>query len=265
MDFVKLAKDLYQSPKTTIDNFRWVPGVTPFSSIYTPLFSTFGYLAIVYLLSNFMKNRKEIKLRGLAIVHNLFLSALSLVMFLGIFVPIAKDLIPEGFYSLCCKPLDYGSIQFTYYVFYLSKIYEFIDTFIQVLRKKKLMFLHVYHHFITLWLVWINLNDDTGVQWADISFNCFVHIVMYYYYFQTELGNSPWWKKYITTIQIIQFVLDMTFHIAWHFYDWVNIPCAGTFRTSMLSNLVILSFLGLFIHFYIQSYKRKPQSKPKTN
>ena len=34
--------------------------------------------------------------------------------------------------------------------------------------------------------------------------NSFIHTLMYYYYMVTVLGISPSWKKYLTTMQIIQ-------------------------------------------------------------
>ncbi len=50
-----------------------------------------------------------------------------------------------------------GSLPFWSYVFYLSKYYEWLDTVFLALKKKHLSFLHTYHHFITLWICWIQL------------------------------------------------------------------------------------------------------------
>ncbi|EFA85327.1 hypothetical protein PPL_02328 [Heterostelium album PN500] len=126
-----------------INNFEWVTGVTPFSSVWTPLIATFAYLVVIFSLQEFMKNRKEIHLHYICLAHNLFLSVLSLVMFLGILVPLFITEVPQGLYHIVCKPVTKGQIQFFYYIFYLSKVYEFLDTIFLVLRKKKLLFLHM--------------------------------------------------------------------------------------------------------------------------
>ncbi|GAM22684.1 hypothetical protein SAMD00019534_058590 [Acytostelium subglobosum LB1] len=244
----------------TIQNFRWEAGVTPFSSIWSPIIGSLGYLVVIYLLQVYMKNRKEVKLHYICLAHNLFLSLLSLVMLLGVMVPLFITEIPQGLYHMVCAPKTDGTVSFFYYIFYLSKVYEFLDTIFLVLRKKKLIFLHVYHHFITFWLCWVNLVENTGVQWGDISANCFVHIIMYYYYYQCEQGNNPWWKKYITRVQIIQFVFDMSLHGMWHYYVGTSTPCNGSLRGTLFSDFVIMSFLMLFLQFYFRSYKRPAAS-----
>ncbi|MCO5560317.1 hypothetical protein L7F22_013929 [Adiantum nelumboides] len=47
-----------------------------------------------------------------------------------------------------------GPVFFWSYVFYLSKFYELLDTFIMILKRRPLTFLHVFHHAIVVffWL-----------------------------------------------------------------------------------------------------------------
>ena len=65
-----------------------------------------------------------------------------------------------GYHLLPCNNFDQKNppIGFIIYVFYLSKILDFLDTVFIILEKrwKQLSFLHVYHH-TSIFLVSINL------------------------------------------------------------------------------------------------------------
>ena len=98
-----------------------------------------------------------------------------------------------------------------------------------------------------------------------ISLNLLVHVVMYWYYFQAARGVKIWWKKYITMLQIVQFIIDLIFvYFASYTYFtstyFPNMPsmgtCAGEEFAAFAGMGILSSYLLLFISFYLATYKK---------
>lgn len=53
-------------------------------------------------------------------------------------------------------------------------------------------------------MAWFWLEYAQSLQFIGLLFNTSVHVVMYYYYFRRVLGWPVWWKRYVTTFQIVQ-------------------------------------------------------------
>ena len=72
------------------------------------------------------------------------------------------------------------------YIFYLSKILDFLDTLFIIISKKfkQLSFLHVYHHTTIFLFYWLNMKVNyDGDIYLTVGLNGFIHSVMYTYYF----------------------------------------------------------------------------------
>jgi len=231
----------------------------PFSSIQSVVACVAFYFISIKASQMYMKNQRDpFSLKWLSVFHNLFLFLLSVAMFVGMAVEVFKVWNTQGVFILFCDPegvMGHGLLAFWYYIFYVSKIYEFLDTYIQIFKHKQPPFLHTWHHCTTLTIVWATLTTEISIQWLSISANAFVHIFMYCYYFLASLEMSVWWKRYLTKLQIIQFVVTIGINLYW-LYGYHHHQCSGNVWAWSYGMFIVTTFLFLFIRFYQDSYKR---------
>ncbi|XP_062455349.1 elongation of very long chain fatty acids protein 7 isoform X2 [Rhea pennata] len=152
------------------------------------------------------------------------------------------------------------------WLYYFSKFIELLDTVFFVLRKKnsQVTFLHVFHHSIMPWTWWFGVKFAAGgLGTFHALLNCIVHVVMYTYYGICSLGPAYhkylWWKKYMTTIQLVQFIM-VTGHIG---QIYIMDDCQYQYPIFMfIIWLYGSTFLVLFLHFWYHAYT-KGQRLPK--
>lgn len=98
-----------------------------------------------------------------------------------------------------------------------------------------------------------------------IALNLTVHVVMYWYYFQSARGVRIWWKEWITRLQILQFIIDLGFvyFASWTYFtstywDWLpNMgKCAGEEFAAISGICILSSYLLLFLSFYAATYRK---------
>jgi len=245
---------------------QYEKGVTPLSSTPTVLGVIIAYLVTIFGIQAAIKDHQPYKCTFLFQSHNMFLSlgsGLLLACMLEEAIPLFLNVGP--FNAICARSSWTPRLEFYYLVNYYFKYIELIDTIFLAIKKKPLAFLHVFHHSATALLCYTQLDGRTTVSWVPISLNLGVHVLMYYYYWATAGGRKIWWKKYLTTMQITQFVIDL---IAIYFSVWqraahqrwfFKLPhiddCAGTNSAAIFGMLLITSYLLLFVDFYLRTYK----------
>ncbi len=93
-------------------------------------------------------------------------------------------------------------------------------------------------------------------------FNSMIHVLMYSYYFLAALGPHMqkylWWKRYLTTFQMIQFVIIF---VKSGLVATGAVECGFPWQFSLISLAVMSVFFALFMDFYFKTYK----SNKKTN
>merc|ERR1712151_1394891 len=147
------------------------------------------------------------------------------------------------------------------WIFYLSKILDFFDTFFIIVGKKweQLSFLHVYHHWSIFLFYWLNANVlYDGDIYLTVALNGFIHTVMYTYYFICMHTKDPktgkslpiWWKSSLTMLQLIQFVTMMS-----QGTYLLTTGCESCNKRVTAAYVVyILSLFYLFAQFFVASY-----------
>jgi hypothetical protein len=92
-------------------------------------------------------------------------------------------------------------------VFYISKYYEFVDTWILVLKGKEASFLQVYHHTGIVLAMYGGVASQSAWLLFVVLLNSVIHTLMYVYFFIKTISPTTEIKaaRYLTMAQIGQF------------------------------------------------------------
>ena len=225
--------------------------ITPYLSCHiTPLVAIAGYLAYP----------KDLRINPsllytLSIAHNGVLVAFSAWTFVSLSQILYNDgIVFESNYYF--KNPQFDNV---IYWFYISKYYEFLDTFLLYLNGKSPIFLQKYHHIgaVICWHLCYVYKVD-GV-WMGSIFNAFVHTIMYSYYLGCllKINQVRFIKQYITSLQLIQL-------LALHYPTLVKYkPPIETnigYIILIIFDLYVWGLIFMFSSFYYINYL-KPKLK----
>ncbi|KPI98124.1 Elongation of very long chain fatty acids protein 4 [Papilio xuthus] len=254
------------------------------------LFTLIIYLLFVLKIGpEFMRNRSPYNLKIILVVYNILQVLISTIVFYISTDHILKNgliirqqqcvtenkefkikgtnlLMQNGFIiqRQCVADnteLKIKTVSIIQYYFY-AKISELLDTVFFVLRKRdrQISFLHVYHHTFTLLVTCYTLNYDPDYCFIFLcTLNSFIHIIMYAYYGLAAFPNLTkylWWKKYITKMQLIQFLVMIVQMLLSHQLS----SCKTSYVLFVSLILYILLLIYLFSRFYAKEYLKNDKS-----
>ena len=113
------------------------------------------------------------------------------------------------------------------WLFYISKFYEVLDTFIILAKGKPSSTLQTYHHAGAMMCMWAGIRFMSCPIWVFVLFNSFIHSLMYFYYTLTAFSVKVpvGIKRTLTSMQITQFVLGASSAMIHSFISYV-VPIA---------------------------------------
>jgi len=181
-----------------------------------------------------------------SILHNCLLIFFSAQTF----VSISQILYKEGIifqHNYYFQNPDFDKV---IYYFYLSKYYEFFDTFLMYLTNKSPIFLQKYHHIgaVICWHLCYVYKVD-GI-WIATLLNSFVHLFMYTYYLGRllKINALRYIKQDITTLQLCQLIPQPISLILYRHETSFN------FYIMVFFTIYSLGLVGLFGVFYMNNY-----------
>ena len=178
-----------------------------------PALAIVAYLLFVRYGQRWMASRPPFELRTTARVWNVATAAFSICGACVCVPHLARQLAAHGLWYTACADVyelaGYGSVALWAALFTWSKLFELFDTVLLVLRKRRVITLHWFHHSSVIAFAWAAWVYETPCALWYGSMNYSVHAIMYSYFFLTStrcrrraLRVAP----LITALQISQFI-----------------------------------------------------------
>jgi elongation of very long chain fatty acids protein 4 len=238
------------------------PYADPFKNIWWsgPIFFSFLYFITIYFGLKYMKDRKPFQIKPYIFTYNLYQCVLNIWT--------VAEVIREIYTNPWFNKTPWGNtpqptiggfrIGLLVWIHYNNKYVELLDTLWMVLRKKnkQVSFLHCYHHILLIWSWFVAVRIEAGGDcYFGATVNSFIHVIMYGYYTLALVGIPCPWKKWITTCQMIQFVVVLC-HSCYVTYKG-NMPIT----LPLLQGFVMINMLVLFGQFMKENYGKKTEKK----
>lgn len=225
------------------------------------------YVALVFWGQRYMTDRKPWSWRPQLAAWNLLLSFFSTWGFARCLPHLAHNFASMSLRDNFCVParttVGGGSTGLWIFLFTISKFPELLDTFFLVVHKKKVLFLHWYHHVTVLLYCWHCYTTASIPGIIFVTMNLGVHSLMYAYYFLMAMRCKPSWfnPMVITVLQVSQMFVGVAITLVGFYYLKHDSTCAIGAENTHAGCLLYGSYLVLFLQFFVGRYLNKPKVK----
>lgn len=209
------------------------------------------YLIGLWMGTSHMQDKKPYNLKTTLALWNLFLAVFSFIGMMRTGPHLVMMLHTYGFEYTVCRAgrrgYACGATGFWVALFIFSKYAELLDTVFLVIRKRKVGFLHWYHHCSVLLYCWHAYvwEMPTGIYFVAMNYS--VHSIMYFYYFLAAVCKKPpRWALLVTILQLLQMAVGIGITLS-HMYIMVNDSVPGC--DGHIPNLT--AALGMYASYFI--------------
>lgn len=159
------------------DKFVFVPDQTPFTSMRFLVAASLTHLIITWMLETWMAKRtRPFNVRRFQRIDNTIIGLFSAMTFVLINIFAYRDGRFSSWDRLVChRPRPTGSYAFLWYLFYLSKLWEFLDIYLVILNKTPVLSHFRWHHQTTPSVVLLGLRGNVAYEWPTIVSNTLMH------------------------------------------------------------------------------------------
>ncbi|KPA77249.1 putative mitochondrial fatty acid elongase [Leptomonas pyrrhocoris] len=253
----------------------WMRANLEIPSVVTVLY----IVTVLYVPNMFMNSRHAYNLRTLNLLWNLLLTVFSMAGACYCIPQALRSLFVANFtvrnyqhggqvelhgslYSGICGWDDNlfcdGPVGAFVLLFIVSKIPEMLDTVFLIFQKKKVIFLHWYHHATVMLYCWHSyaVRISGGLIFASMNYG--VHSIMYLYFFLCACGYRKYVRPiapFVTFLQIAQMVVGMVVEAVTLYHMYVSGKgCASNATNARVGFMMYVSYFGLFSKLFYDNY-----------
>jgi len=207
----------------------------------------------------YMRNRRPMNLKWAMTLWNFSLAIFSVLACCTVLPEFYRIISsPNGFHNSVCAPCSVipdQSLKWGW-LFTLSKLVELLDTVWLVLKNRKVIFLHWFHHITVLLYCWYSYSFQLSSARWFICVNFFIHAMMYTYYGLRAQGvHIPrQLAMTLTCTQLSQMLIGVVVNVYAYRMKTRGVECDMPLKNIYLGFLMYASYFVLFAHFFYKAY-----------